>query len=324
MFNVIREQDIHDQLQQLQDHINGREVQDDEILISNLIINIGRSHWVTLVIAYQNGNYYGYYTNSTGGNVPDWLNTLMVNDVPVPVHNVLADQEGNVLVQQRDGYNCGLWVLENTRSINQILQQNNNLGEQGRGVLDEMRNSLTLNVPGLNNIVDQDNLRNEQYFQNLRREISREFRNTGTNVGHDRDNNPQIRGAIRLQNQNEIRELLLNFLELQYPTRGIWQQQPLGGGGGVPILSIGDSDNRELLKELEQPKNDKREARQEAEERKCEGIKQNKNLILNASDANKTVNDARLSGIKSFESQGVSTMLSDANVSGVSTRLGRY
>lgn len=92
----------------------------------------------------------------------------------------------------------------------------------------------------------------------------------------------------------------------------------------MPILSIGDSDNRESLKELEQPKNDKREGRQEAEERKCEGIKQNKNLILNASDANKTVNDAKLSGMKSFESQGVSTMLSDANVSGISTRLGKY
>ncbi|WP_386086889.1 cytoplasmic incompatibility factor CifB [Wolbachia endosymbiont (group A) of Norellia spinipes] len=321
LFNVIREQDIHDQLQ---GYINYRGVQVGEILISNLIINTGRSHWVTLVIVYQNGNYYGYYANSLGGNVPDQLNTLRINNVPVPVHNVLADQEGNLLVQQEDGYNCGIWVLENARSINQILQQNNNLGEQGRGVLGEIRNSLTLNVPGLNNIVDQNNLRNEQYFQNLRREISREFRNTGTNAGHDRDNNPQIRGAIRLQNQNEIRELLLNFLELQYPAHRIWQQQPPGGGGGMPILSIGDSDNRELLKELEQPKNDKMEARQEAEERKCEGIKQNKNLILNASDANKTVNDARLSGIKSFESQGVSTMLSDANVSGVSTRLGRY
>lgn len=95
LFNVIREQDIHDQLQ---GYINYRGVQVGEILISNLIVNTGRSHWVTLVIVHQNGNYYGYYANSLGGNVPDQLNTLRINNVPVPAHNVLADQEGNLLV----------------------------------------------------------------------------------------------------------------------------------------------------------------------------------------------------------------------------------
>ncbi|MFV1011446.1 cytoplasmic incompatibility factor CifB [Wolbachia endosymbiont of Nasonia vitripennis] len=318
---------VNHHLQRLQDYINDREVQNDEILISNLIVNTGHSHWVTLVIAYQNGNYYGYYADSLGGNVPDQLNTLIVNDVPVTVHNVLDDQQGNALVQQGDGYNCGIWALENARDINQVLQQNNNLGEQGRGVLNEMLNLLTLNVLGLGNIAAPGNLRNGQYFQGRRREISREFRNINNNNIHQFPQGEHLLNrsvVILCQNLNGIRELLLNFLELQYPTHGIWQQQQPGGGGGMPILSIGDSDNRESLKELEQPKNDKREGRQEAEERKCEGIKQNKNLILNASDANKTVNDAKLSGMKSFESQGVSTMLSDANVSGISTRLGKY
>ncbi len=199
---------VRENLQRLRGGENG------ERRILTSIVNLGNVHWVTLTIVYQNENYYCYYANSTGGGIPNDVRLALEgsginND---NIHNILADQQDNLLVQQRDGCNCGFWALENARDINEVLQRNNNLGNQGRGVLDEMRNSLTLNVPGMNNIVDENNLRNEQYFQDLRREISREFRNTGTNAGQTRDNDPLIRGTIRLQNQNGIRELLLEYL----------------------------------------------------------------------------------------------------------------
>ncbi|WP_182367238.1 MULTISPECIES: cytoplasmic incompatibility factor CifB [Wolbachia] len=201
---------VRENLQRLRGGENG------ERRILTSIVNLGNVHWVTLTIVYQNENYYCYYANSTGGGIPNDVRLALegsgINSDNI--HNILADQQDNLLVQQRDGCNCGFWALENARDINEVLQRNNNLGNQGRGVLDEMRNSLTLNVPGMNNIVDENNLRNEQYFQDLRREISREFRNTGTNAGQSRDNDPLIRGTIRLQNQNGIRELLLEYLEL--------------------------------------------------------------------------------------------------------------
>ncbi|MFJ5389149.1 hypothetical protein, partial [Wolbachia endosymbiont of Drosophila bicornuta] len=201
---------VRENLQRLRGGENG------ERRILTLIVNLGNVHWVTLTIVYQNENYYCYYANSTGGGIPNDVR-LALEDSGINnanIHNILADQQGNLSVQQRDNHNCGLWALENARDINQVLQGNNNLGERGLGMLDEMRRRLTLNVPGLNNQDNQNHPRNEQYFQDLRREISREFRNTGTNAGQSRDNDPLIRGTIRLQNQNGIRELLLEYLEL--------------------------------------------------------------------------------------------------------------
>ncbi|MDD9336219.1 MAG: hypothetical protein PV345_02525, partial [Wolbachia sp.] len=201
---------VRENLQRLRGGENG------ERRILTLIVNLGNVHWVTLTIVYQNENYYCYYANSAGGGIPNDVR-LALEDSGINnanIHNILADQQGNLLVQRRDNHNCGLWALENARDINQVLQGNNNLGERGLGMLDEMRRRLTLNVPGLNNQDDQNPPRNEQYFQDLRREISREFRNTGTNAGQSRDNDPLIRGTIRLQNQNGIRELLLEYLEL--------------------------------------------------------------------------------------------------------------
>ncbi|WP_304956792.1 C48 family peptidase [Wolbachia endosymbiont of Delia radicum] len=183
---------------------------------SILIVNLGGNHWVTLVIDYRNGNYIGYYADSLGHNV---LNSVrrVLEDNNVTLHNILIDQQGNRLVQQRDGYNCGFWALENARDINEVLQQNNNLGNRGGGVLDEMRNSLTLNVPGLNNIVDENNLRNEEYFKVLRRDISRELQDVNTNAGRARSDdagNPDSVMSFIINNQNnpEIRRLLLEYL----------------------------------------------------------------------------------------------------------------
>ncbi|WCR53296.1 MAG: hypothetical protein PG981_000318 [Wolbachia endosymbiont of Ctenocephalides orientis wCori] len=175
---------------------------------SILIVNLGGDHWVTLVIDYRNGNYIGYYADSLGRNV---LNSVrqVLKDNNVTLQNILIDQQGNRLVQQRDGYNCGFWALENARDIDEVLQ--------GRGLLDDMRNSLTSNVPGLNNIVDQNNLRNEEYFKGLRREISRELQDVNTNAGRARSgdaNDPNSGMSFIINNQNnpEISRLLLEYL----------------------------------------------------------------------------------------------------------------
>ncbi|WP_305879712.1 cytoplasmic incompatibility factor CifB [Wolbachia endosymbiont of Phyllotreta cruciferae] len=188
---------------------------------SILIVNLGGNHWVTLVIDYRNGNYIGYYADSLGHDVPHGI-TRTLEDNSVTLHNVLIDQQGGRLVQQRGGYNCGFWALENARDINEVLQQNNNLGNQGRGMLGEMRNSLTLNVPGLNNIVDENNLRNEEYFKGLRRDISRELQDVNTNAGRARsddagDPNSVMSFIINNQNNPEISRLLLEYLKLTFP-----------------------------------------------------------------------------------------------------------
>ncbi|WP_174516983.1 cytoplasmic incompatibility factor CifB [Wolbachia endosymbiont of Cardiocondyla obscurior] len=190
---------------------------------STLIVNLGGNHWVTLVIDYRNRDYIGYYADSFGHNVPDSVRQVL-EDNNVTLHDILIDQRGNPLVQQRDGCNCGFWALENARDINEVLQQNNNLGNQGRGVLDEMRNSLTLNVLGLNNIVDENNLRNEEYFKDLRRDISRELQDVNTDAGRARYITTDANGHANLneimafiinnQNQTVIRNLLLEYLKL--------------------------------------------------------------------------------------------------------------
>lgn len=147
--------------------------QDNEGMPLILIVNVGNIHWVTLVITYQNGNYFGYYADSSGGNIPHNIEGALGR---VNIHNVLANRVGGILVQQKDGHNCGLWALENARDISQVLRGNNNHEEQGQGVLDGMRHLLTLNVPGLNNIVDGGDLRNDYYFQKLRVDISNQLR----------------------------------------------------------------------------------------------------------------------------------------------------
>ncbi|WP_214249876.1 C48 family peptidase [Wolbachia endosymbiont of Anopheles demeilloni] len=207
----------NDQVDVLKTHIRHFKNEGDvEPRRSILIINLGSNHWVTLVIDYRNGNYIGYYADSLGHNV---LNSVrrVLEDNNFTLHNILIDQQGNRLVQQRDGYNCGFWALENARDINEVLEQNNNLGNQGRGVLDEMRNSLTLNVPGLNNIVDENNLRNEEYFKGLRRDISRELQDVNIDAGRARSNdasNPNSVMFFIINNQNkpEILRLLLEYL----------------------------------------------------------------------------------------------------------------
>ncbi|WP_319606914.1 C48 family peptidase [Wolbachia endosymbiont (group A) of Volucella inflata] len=190
------------------------------------IINVGNRHWVTLVIVHQNGNYYGYYADSLGpdsgidNNIRGALRECDINDDNV--HNVSVHQ-------QTDGHNCGIWVYENARDINQAIDQalqgNNNFGEKGEGIIGYIRGLLSV---GIGNDTRQSQ-RNEQYFKNRRRNISQLFQNDPLSSPRGRliQDHPGI--------QHEIDPLLLQFLGLQYPQRG-------GGGalqlGGERVISI--------------------------------------------------------------------------------------
>ncbi|WP_265039233.1 ankyrin repeat domain-containing protein [Wolbachia endosymbiont (group A) of Yponomeuta plumbellus] len=118
---------IVNQLQQFQNSVTTR----GERRPLTLIVNLDNNHWVTLVVSHQNGQYNGYYVDSLGNNVPDNIRQVLqqaqitVNDVSV--------------IQQRDGYNCGLWALENARDINTVLQ-----GNRLSNIPDEIRNHLRI------------------------------------------------------------------------------------------------------------------------------------------------------------------------------------
>ncbi|WP_341812515.1 hypothetical protein [Wolbachia endosymbiont (group A) of Conops quadrifasciatus] len=134
---------IANKLQQFQNSVATR----GEKRPLTLIVNLNDNHWVTLVIARQNGQYNGYYADSFGSNVPDSIRQVLekaqitVNDVSV--------------TQQSDGYNCGLWALENARDINDVLQMS-----RSRNIPDEIHNRLQ--VQG----------RNEDYFIRTREDVS--------------------------------------------------------------------------------------------------------------------------------------------------------
>ncbi|WP_353283576.1 ankyrin repeat domain-containing protein [Wolbachia endosymbiont (group A) of Pogonocherus hispidulus] len=133
---------IVNQLQQFQDSVTTR----GERRPLTLIVNLDNNHWVTLVVAYQNGQYNGYYVDSLGNSVPDNIRQVL-QQAQINVHDV-------PVTQQRDGYNCGLWALENARGINAVLQGSRS------NIPDEIRNRLQ--VQG----------RDEAYFIRTRENVS--------------------------------------------------------------------------------------------------------------------------------------------------------
>ncbi|MDE5058969.1 cytoplasmic incompatibility factor CifB [Wolbachia endosymbiont of Drosophila baimaii] len=175
-----------------------------------LIITLNNTHWVTLVIERENGNYIGYYANSSGGNVPNNVTGIVRNNLG---NNVRIE---NVSVyQQTDGHNCGLWALENARDINQVLNQNP--GRRIQNITDAIKEQLRRD----------DQNRNENYFRGLRRNIAQLFRD-----------NPQDNVQLQAYHDNKgrIDPLLRTYLELGY--------HRVGGGYGLgeaPIsLSVSD------------------------------------------------------------------------------------
>ncbi|WP_182159149.1 hypothetical protein [Wolbachia pipientis] len=179
-----------------------------------LIITLNNTHWVTLVIERQNGNYVGYYADSTA--------TAVLGNIMPIIQNTLGNNVGitNVSVrQQTDGHNCGLWALENASDINQVL--NENPVGQVQNIINIIRDFLGRDHPN----------RDRNYFQNIRVGISQLFRN-------DRGfQNVQLQAYI--QNRDQIDPLLRTYLELGY--------HRVGGGYGLveaPIsLGVSDSSN---------------------------------------------------------------------------------
>lgn len=84
-----------------------------------LIITLNNTHWITLVIERQNGNYVGYYADSTATAVPGGITDIIQNNLGnnIRINNVSVSQ-------QTDGWNCGLWALENASDINRVLNEN--------------------------------------------------------------------------------------------------------------------------------------------------------------------------------------------------------
>ncbi|WP_264735341.1 ankyrin repeat domain-containing protein [Wolbachia endosymbiont (group A) of Rhinocyllus conicus] len=143
LFEVVGSSEhIVNQLQQFQDSVTTR----GERRPLTLIVNLDNNHWVTLVVAYQNGQYNGYYVDSLGNSVPDNIRQVL-QQAQINVHDV-------PVTQQRDGYNCGLWALENARGINAVLQGSRS------NIPDEIRNRLQ--VQG----------RDEAYFIRTRENVS--------------------------------------------------------------------------------------------------------------------------------------------------------
>ncbi|WP_264331197.1 cytoplasmic incompatibility factor CifB [Wolbachia endosymbiont (group B) of Erebia ligea] len=179
-----------------------------------LIITLNNTHWVTLVIERQNGNYVGYYADSTATAVPGGIIDIIQNNLGnnIRINNVSVRQ-------QTDGWNCGLWALENATDINRVL--NENPGEQVQNVVNIMRDFLGRGHPN----------RDRNYFQNIRVSISQLFRN---DPGFQ-----DVQLQAYIQNREQIDPLLRTYLELGY--------HRVGGGCGpveAPIsLSVSDSSN---------------------------------------------------------------------------------
>ncbi|MGA9629052.1 MAG: hypothetical protein WBQ42_03275 [Candidatus Rickettsiella isopodorum] len=77
-----------------------------------LIINLENLHWVTLVIAYKNDQYVGYYSDSKNNPIPSRYFQLLFNRFLIqPFINLSPG-----FIQQKDDSNCGLWALENAGS----------------------------------------------------------------------------------------------------------------------------------------------------------------------------------------------------------------
>ncbi len=102
-------------------------IQQDKKQPLTLIINLNNEHWVTLVVSHKDGKYQGYYADSLGKEIPKNCEGALKNN-SIIVED-LTCQTDKLPVQQTDGYNCGLWALENARDINDSLRSTNTISE---------------------------------------------------------------------------------------------------------------------------------------------------------------------------------------------------
>lgn len=84
----------------------------------SLIINLDNLHWVTLVITYQHGEYTAYYVDSKNSPIPSRYHQMLRDTFHI---QPLSLSPG--FIQQLDEHNCGLWALQNTALLNQMIDQ---------------------------------------------------------------------------------------------------------------------------------------------------------------------------------------------------------
>ncbi|WP_375326528.1 hypothetical protein [Candidatus Tisiphia endosymbiont of Nemotelus uliginosus] len=114
----INARELREQIRQFIDNVNNNRIMHQQrVPTRTFIINQGGDHWTTLVIAHQNGQYHGYYKDSLGSRIPDNIRQILTDN------NIINPTDFQIR-QQTDGYNCGLWALENARDINTMLQEN--------------------------------------------------------------------------------------------------------------------------------------------------------------------------------------------------------
>jgi len=86
-----------------------------------LIINLNNNHWVSLVISYQAENFVGYFSDSKNNFLPEEYAQIS-NKLHIALVNLSPG-----FIQQQDGFNCGLWALENAYDLNQMIDQNQSI-----------------------------------------------------------------------------------------------------------------------------------------------------------------------------------------------------
>ena len=91
------------------DHLNNARL--------TLIVNIAQQHWVTLVVTCLNKNYEGYYIDTLGKPLPENSQKIL-KSIRMRVVNFSGYFPG-----QTDGFNCGLWALENAEDLTRMVDE---------------------------------------------------------------------------------------------------------------------------------------------------------------------------------------------------------
>ncbi|WP_250295535.1 Ulp1 family isopeptidase [Wolbachia endosymbiont of Oedothorax gibbosus] len=98
-------------------------------LIFTSVLHINNNHWVTLVIKPDAGDkkFRAYYCDSFGNQLPD--NVLNIVKRELQKEKWVLDIRISPTKQQSDGYNCGIFALENAHKITQMLNEDKSFDE---------------------------------------------------------------------------------------------------------------------------------------------------------------------------------------------------
>ncbi|MFT4314370.1 MAG: Ulp1 family isopeptidase, partial [Wolbachia pipientis] len=214
------------QLEQYQERLKNRNKQS-----LTYIINLGNCHWVTLVITYHDQRFLAYYIDSFGKSAEEGYEGLQ---------GLLGQKNINIsslsINQQSDGYNCGIFALENARIINEGISSSKTenlkqkLGEMqlSKQQLEDMRQKFADLLQRNNrSLLDNDQL-NDQIYTSC-----------------DESEKGKKRSAIPLRNIMNLQEAC------------IIQQQSLQNkeshykGSSVPAKSSLDQSSKEFIQSTE-------------------------------------------------------------------------